>query len=1047
MTKSKFDNLYGCRESLADGIKRATDVMIAGKVVVVAGYGDVGKGCSHSMRSYGARVLVTEIDPICALQAAMEGFEVTTMEEAVKEGNIFVTTTGNCDIITIEHMTQMKDQSIVCNIGHFDNEIQVDKLVNYPNIKHTNIKPQVDKYTFPNGNSIFLLAEGRLVNLGCATGHPSFVMSNSFTNQVLAQMDLWQMAYEVGVYRLPKRLDEEVARLHLERIGVKFGENLNAYTSIDETVYNISNVPVNTPGAVDSCLLILHDWSNDLTLDPKEIDKERGVINEEWRTRMSAMQRFQEKMLPAMFAGTKYANCFPIGTMDVVMNFKPQTLRDYYEKWYRPDLQGIMVVGDIDVDATEALIKKMFADIPAQPNGAKREYYPVNDNKEPIILVARDKEQPYVQTFIFNKHETTPREEKSNVGYLMQDYAATLITNMLNARLNELLQAANPPYIYAATYDDDFFVAKTKDAFTGIIVCKEDAIENGISTVLREIERARQFGFTETEYSRARAEYLRHLESAFQERDKRKNESYVKEYVRHFLDNEPIPGIANEYTIINQIAPAIPVTALNQMMQQMVTDSNQVVALFGPEKEGLKLPTEDAIKNLLKAVKSEKLTPYVDKVSNEPLMKEAPKGGKIVSEKKDDIFGTTMLTLSNGVKVIIKKTDFKADEIRMKGVSMGGSSLFPDSEIININGLDAVALGGLGNFSAIELEKVLAGKKASVNYGIGDKTEAVTGSCSPKDFETMMQLTYLTFTAPRRDDNAFASYKNRSKAELQNMDLNPNSSFSDSITSTLYMKHPRTLRMKADMVDKMDYDKILSMYQDRFKDASDFTFILVGNVDVEAVKPLIESYLGALPSINRKETFKDNHIEMRKGIYKNEFIRQQETPKVNNFISYSGTCAYTLRNDILMSMTDQLLNLIYTEKVREDEGGTYGVYPMGQLVKYPTERAVLQIFFNTAPDKQDKLMKIIYAEAEAFAKNGPDEASLNKVKEYMLKKHNENLKENGYWLNSIDEYLYTGINPIKDYEQIVNGITAKDIQKFANELLKQKNQIKNGLQM
>ena len=274
---------------------------------------------------------------------------------------------------------------------------------------------------------------------------------------------------------------------YLERIGVKFGENLNAYTSIDETVYNISNVPVNTPGAIDSCLLILHDWSNDLTLDPKEIDKERGVINEEWRTRMSAMQRFQEKMLPAMFAGTKYANCFPIGTMDVVMNFKPQTLRDYYEKWYRPDLQGIMVVGDVDVDATEALIKKMFADIPAQPNGAKREYYPVNDNKEPIILVARDKEQPYVQTFIFNKHETTPREEKSNVGYLMQDYAATLITNMLNARLNELLQAANPPYIYAATYDDDFFVAKTKDAFTGIVVCKEDAIENGISTVLREM--------------------------------------------------------------------------------------------------------------------------------------------------------------------------------------------------------------------------------------------------------------------------------------------------------------------------------------------------------------------------------------------------------------------------------------------------------------------------------------------------------------------------------------------------------------------------------
>ena len=356
----------------------------------------------------------------------------------------------------------------------------------------------------------------------------------------------------------------DALKQYLERIGVKFGENLNAYTSVDETVYNISNVPVTTPGAIDSCLLILHDWSNDLTLDSKEIDKERGVINEEWRTRMSAIQRFQEKMLPVMFEGTKYATCFPIGTMEVVMNFKPQTLRDYYEKWYRPDLQGIVVVGDIDVDAIEAQIKKMFSDIPAQPNAAKREYYPVNDNKEPIVLVYQDKEQSNVQALIFNKHEATPDEQKGDMGYLVQNYATTLINNMLNARLNELVQTANPPYIYAATYDDDFFVTKTKDAFTGVVVCKEDAIENGIATLLRETERARQFGFTETEYNRARAEYLRQLESAYNERDKRKNEEYVNEYVRHFLDNEPIPGIENEYTIINQIAPAIPVAALNQ---------------------------------------------------------------------------------------------------------------------------------------------------------------------------------------------------------------------------------------------------------------------------------------------------------------------------------------------------------------------------------------------------------------------------------------------------------------------------------------------------
>lgn len=833
----------------------------------------------------------------------------------------------------------------------------------------------------------------------------------------------------------------DALKQYLERIGVKFGENLNAYTSVDETVYNISNVPVNTPGAVDSCLLILHDWSNDLTLDPKEIDKERGVINEEWRTRMSAMQRFQEKLLPAMFAGTKYATCFPIGTMDVVMNFKPQTLRDYYEKWYRPDLQGIVVVGDIDVDAVEVQIKKLFADVPAQPNAAKREYYPVNDNKEPIVLIARDKEQPHIQAIIFNKHKATPDSEKDKIGYLVENYATNLIGNMLNARLNELLQEANPPYIYAGSYDGDFFVAKTKQAFTGIVVCKEDAVESGIATLLREMERARRFGFTESEYQRARAEYLRNLESAYNERDKRKNDEYINEYVRHFLDNEPIPGIENEYGIISQIAPSIPVEPLNMMMQTLVTDTNQVVAIFGPEKENLKMPTEDAIKKILQDVKTEELTPYVDKVSDEPLMRETPKGGKIISEQKDDVFGTTMLTLSNGVKVIIKKTDFKADEIIMKGVSPGGSSLFPDSEIININGLDAVSVGGLGNFSAVELEKVLAGKRASVGYGIGDKTESVNGYCSPKDFETMMQLTYLTFTAPRRDDDAFASYKNRNKAAWLNQEMNPMTAFGDSVTYALRMGHPRTLRVKSDMVDKMDYDKILAMYQDRFKDASDFTFIFVGNVDIEEMKPLIAEYLGTLPSINRKESFKDNKIEYRKGVYKNEFIREQETAKASNFVSFIGTCKYDLRNTILMDMTGQVMDLVYTEKVREDEGGTYSVYVGGNLSKYPKEIAGLQVIFDTAPSKREKLMKIIFAEIEHIAKEGPSETNLNKVKEFMLKKHTEDLKENGYWMGSIDEYLFTGMNPVKDYEQIVNSITAKDIQKFADDLFKQKNEV------
>jgi zinc protease len=422
-------------------------------------------------------------------------------------------------------------------------------------------------------------------------------------------------------------------------------------------------------------------------------------------------------------------------------------------------------------------------------------------------------------------------------------------------------------------------------------------------------------------------------------------------------------------------------------------------------------------------------------------MAEKPQGGKIISEKENPIFGTTELTLSNGVKVILKKTDFKADEIRMKGTSLGGSSLFPDSEIINIKSLDAISAGGLGNFSAVDLEKVLAGKKASVNYGIGDKTENVTGSCSPKDLETMLQLTYLTFTAPRRDDDAFASYKNRNKAALQNQELNPNVAFGDSIQAAIYMHHPRAVRMKSDMIDKIDYDKLMEMYKDRYKDASDFTFIFVGNIDIAKDKDLIAEYLGALPAINRKETFRDTKLEMRKGTYKNEFIKQQETPKSSVFVVYNGKCKYNQKNNILMSMTSQILDLVYTEKVREEEGGTYGVYVGGSLSKYPKETALLQIIFDTAPDKKDKLMKIIFAEAENLAKAGPSDANLKKVKEYMLKKHTEDLKENRFWLGSIDEYIFTGVDMIKDYENLVNSITTKEVQKFADDLMKQKNEV------
>ena len=838
-----------------------------------------------------------------------------------------------------------------------------------------------------------------------------------------------------------KNFPDKTLIQYLESIGVKFGENLNAYTSIDETVYNISNVPVIRDGVVDSCLLILHDWADDLTLDPKEIDSERGVIHEEWRTSTNAMMRMYEKALPTLYPESKYAYRLPIGIMEVVDNFPYQALRDYYEKWYRPDQQGIVVVGDIDVDKIEAKIKKIFSPIKMPDNPAEREYFQVPDNKETIVAIETDKEQANPVAYLCYKHEAIPNEQKGNMDYLVVNYMKSMIENMLNARLNELTQTANPPFIFAQVSDQEFLISKTKDAFTGIVASKEDGIDSAITAIVREIERVHKFGFTASEYARAKADYLRMLESAYNERNKVKNGAYVDEYVRHFIDNEPIPGIENEYAIMNQIVPNLSVEMVNSLIPALVTDSNLVVNVFFPEKEGLKVPSKEEILAAVNKVKAETLTAYEDKVSDEPLISEKPQGGKITKQENGP-FGSTILTLSNGVRVILKQTDFKADEIRMRAFSPGGSSLFPNDEIININVMNDVAsIGGLGNFSNVDLEKVLAGKKASVSASVGGNTEGLSGSCSPKDFETLMQLVYLSFTAPRMDNDAFTSFKNRLQASLANQEANPMTALQDTLQKALYMGHPRTIRMKADMVDKIDYARIMEMYKDRFKDASDFTFYFVGNIDLETAKPLIAEYLGALPAINRKETFKDTKMSIRKGVYKNEYAKEQQTPTATIVFLYSGKAPYTLKNDILLSFATQVLDMVYTEEVREKEGGTYGVNCFGDLQKYPKEQLLLQIVFQTDPAKKDKLAGIVVDELKKLAAEGPSDVHLQKVKEYMLKKYADNQKENGYWMNNLNDYFYYGMDMTEGYTDIVNSITAKDIQKFVSDLLKQGNEI------
>ena len=828
---------------------------------------------------------------------------------------------------------------------------------------------------------------------------------------------------------------------YLEGIGVKFGGDLNAYTSIDETVYNIDNVPVSAVGAIDSCLWILHDWAGALLLEDEDIDKERGVIHEEWRQRNTAQQRMMEAVAKKMYPGNRYGDRFPIGTMEVIDNFPYQALKDYYEKWYRPDQQAIVVVGDVNVDEVEGKIKSIFADLTMPANPAERVYYPIADNKEPIIALAQDKEQQYGIVYLFAKHEAIPAQAKGDMQYLILDYAKAMFAQMMGGRMGELAMNPDAPFVEGFVSDGEFFLAKTKGAVNGAIIPKEGKVKESLAVLYREMLRAQRHGFTESEYARARAEYLTNLESAYNERAKVKSQRYCKEYVRHFIDNEPIPGIENEYALMNQLVPNLPVQLVNQVVASLMSDSNLVVMAMLPEKEGLVHPTEAEIAQLLASVAAEDITAYEDKVSDEPLIAQEPAGGKVVKTKEAK-YGYKQLTLSNGATVYLKSTDFKADQILMSVVSKGGTALYDASEAINLNQVvDVIENNGIGNFNTTDLQKVLAGKKAGVAPYIGLNTEGMSGNSTPKDFETLMQLTYLQFTAPRLDAEAFASYKNKMKAMLENQELDPQSALGDTLTKVLYNNHPRAISMKAADVEKIDDARILEIYKERFANAADFSFIFTGAIDEAVVIPLIEKYIGGLPAGGKSEKYVDAKLDIQKGEIKNVFDKQMATPSATVYLVYSGKVKHNLKNNLMMSLTKQILDIIYTEEIREKEGGTYGVGTSGTINRVPKESFRLLVMFQTAPELREKLTGMAVDLLHKYAEEGPRQKDLDKVREYMLKKYTENQKENSYWASLLQSSITADYEGYKDYEKTLNSITTDDLKKFAKSLLKQGNKI------
>jgi zinc protease len=828
----------------------------------------------------------------------------------------------------------------------------------------------------------------------------------------------------------------------LESVGVKFGNNLNAYTSYDETVYNISNVPTIREGIIDSCLLILHDWSGYLLLEEDEINNERGVIREEMRGYMDANSRMRESILKQVIPGNRYAQRNIIGTEEVIMNFKPETIRAYYKKWYRPDLQGLIIIGDIDPEQIENKLKTLFADIPAPENPAERVYFKIEDNAEPLVGIATDKEATHSLLSIHFKHEPLTGEQKKTVAGLLTDYFDQVVFNMMNNRIEEITQQANPPFINAVIMNSKFEATYTEESFKGLALIKGNEFEQGLKALTRELERIDKYGFIASEYDRAKADVVSRYENLAKEVNKRQSGKYAGEYVSHFTDGGYIPGIETEYEIIKGVSSQIPSEVVNQYVQELIGDSNIVITLTAPEKEGVVVPEKEDLLKWFNEARAEEISPYEDKVTNEPLITELPKGGTIVSEKKE-IFDATLLTLSNGVKVIVKPTTLKDDQILLSAFSPGGSSLFPDNEIVNTHLYSEISnIGGLANFSQTDLGKALAGKNVSVNPTISLQHEGFSGSSTVKDFETMLQLIYLNFTAPRADEDAYNSMVERLKDVLENQEANPDMAFNDAILKELYVDQIRHKRLKAADLSKADYQTIMNWRKDRYADASDFTFVFTGNVDIETAKPLFAQYLGALPSTGRKESFKAVDENYKQGKNVNEFTKTMENPHSLVLDVYWTNIKPTLKNRLEINILQQILTTIYMEEIREKESGVYWIQAASSISDYPKGQAPLQVIFQTQPEKENYLNDIAIKELNKIAEAGPTNEYFGKAKEYLLKAQQDNEQQNEYWNGVINDYYCYGYNKYADYVKTLNSITLKDIQEKAKKFVNSKNAIK-----
>jgi zinc protease len=822
---------------------------------------------------------------------------------------------------------------------------------------------------------------------------------------------------------------------YLQSIGVKFGAHLNAYTSFDETVY-ILPIPSEDPEKLEKGFQILEDWAHNALLTDEEIDNERGVVLEEYRLGKGANERMMQEYLPKMLYGSKYADRLPIGTKENLENFKYESLRRFYKDWYRPDLMSVMAVGDVDVATLEAKIKEHFGKIKMPDNPKPRPEYDLPNHKETFIAIESDKEASFSQVQVMFKDQDNAVADKTIAQY-RSSIVEGFFSQMLNNRLQELTNGENPPFVYGFSYHGGTYV-KNKEAYQSVAMTKEDGQLNAFKTLLEENQRVKQHGFFQGEFERAKKDIMARMEKSFKDKDKMESNRIVGEYVRNFLEEEPMPGIEWEFDFYQKQVPTITLDEVNALADGYIKNENRVVILTGPEKEGLISVTEAQIKQILDDTENKKLEAYEDEEVASSLITTQPKSGTITDYKTNDKLGTTTLTLSNGAMLTYKVTDFKNDEILFDAFSYGGTSLYSLDEYkatSNANG--GLSEAGINGFNKTQIDKMMSGKIVNVRPSIGTYSENISGSASPKDLESLFQMVHLYFTALNKDDKAFNSFKEKQKSFLGNMMSNPQTYFSVKMGEFMYGENPRYMGFPTpEKMDEADYDLAYKKYQERFADAGDFHFYFVGNINEKQLVEFASQYLASLPSTNSNEKYVVSDFRPLTGQHE-KIIEKGTDPKSSVRITYHGPTTYNAKEDFAMKTLGEILTIKLIEQLREEEGGVYGAGARGNVSKMPYGWYRFNISFPCGPENVDKLKKAALAEVSKLVNDGPTQKDLDKVKESYILDHKENMKKNRTWLRALKNADYQNNDPEKmlDFEKNVEGLTTKYLQEIAKKYL------------